>query len=74
VRVTVAAASHNRPGCGGIAAGTKELQVQRVAIGGQALTIEDVVAVARGGAVAELTGPARERIVRAHEVIPRVIA
>jgi histidine ammonia-lyase len=46
----------------------------RVAIGGQALTIEDVFAVARGGAVAELTGPARERIVRAHEVIARVIA
>ena len=46
----------------------------RLAIGGHAFTNEDVVAAARGGAVAELNGPARKRTVRAHEVIARVIA
>jgi len=48
--------------------------VQRVVIGESELTIDDVVAVARGGAEVVLGGAARERIARAREVIERVVA
>ena len=48
--------------------------MQRVIIGDGALTIHDVVAVARNGASAELGAAARERIERAHAVIAKVLA
>ena len=46
----------------------------QVLIGDAPLTIEDVVTVARAGARAVLSAAARERVVRAHDVIARVVA
>ncbi len=46
----------------------------QITIGDAPLTIEDVVAAGRGGASVTLGEAARRRIVRAHEVIARVIA
>ena len=46
----------------------------QVVIGDAPLTIDDVVAVARGGADVSLGAAARERIERAHEVIAKVVA
>jgi len=46
----------------------------QVVIGDAPLTIDDVVAVARGGAEVSLGAAARERIGRAHEVIAKVVA
>ena len=46
----------------------------QVVIGDAPLTIDDVVAVARGGAEVSLGAAARERIERAHEVIAKVVA
>jgi histidine ammonia-lyase len=48
--------------------------VTQVVIGDASLTIDDVVAVARGGAEVSLGVAARERIDRAHEVIAKVVA
>jgi histidine ammonia-lyase len=48
--------------------------VTRITIGDGPLAIEDVVAVARGGAEVALGRAAHERIERAHEVVARVIA
>jgi len=48
--------------------------VTQVVIGDAPLTIDDVVAVARGGADVSLGAAARERIERAHEVIAKVVA
>jgi len=48
--------------------------VTQVVIGEAPLTIDDVVAVARGGAEVSLGAAARERIERAHEVIAKVVA
>ena len=46
----------------------------QVVIGDAPLTIDDVVAVARGGAEVSLGAAARARIERAHEVIAKVVA
>ncbi len=46
----------------------------QVVIGDAPLTIDDVVAVARGGAAVSLGAAARERIERAHDVIAKVVA
>ncbi len=48
--------------------------MELVAIGGEALTIHDVVAVARGAAEVALGEDARRRILRARDVIERVVA
>jgi histidine ammonia-lyase len=46
----------------------------QIVIGDSPLSIEDVLAVARGGAEVSLGGAARERIDAAHAVIARVVA
>ena len=45
-----------------------------VVIGDAPLSIEDTVAIARGGATVELGAAARERIASAHDVVAKVIA
>jgi histidine ammonia-lyase len=47
--------------------------MQQVTIGERTLSIDEVVAVARGGAAAVVSPDARSRIERAHDVIARVV-